>query len=119
MTELALPIAFARGLWGGSLTLAIGVLKDASSTRMASPHLFAVLATGVTFLVGMLAFWRAWQWAGSPDPVHRLTSRAFGVATGWTVPAIVSFHAIYFGWISRSQTALNDAFTRLIELAWR
>ncbi len=98
LTELTLPLAFLRGLGGCGLALALGILEDFRSTRMGSPHLGLMLMTGGGLVFGMIAFIDAWRWAGANGPVHRLTSRACGIALGSAVPAVVATHALYFHW---------------------
>jgi hypothetical protein len=105
MTELALPLAFLRGLLVSCVALVLGMLEDLRFPPGWQSHLGLTLMAALGLILGMIAFGYAWSWAGRSGPVHRLTSRACGVALGYLVPASIISHALYFHWAGPLQTA--------------
>jgi hypothetical protein len=63
-------------------------------------------------ILGAIAFVYAWSWAGRSGPIHRLTSRACGVALGYLVPAAIISHALYFQWVRCKPFAEMDCCVR-------
>ncbi len=116
MTELPLPLAFLRGLVISSLVLVLGMLEDLRLPLWSRTHLCLGLITGITLIMGFIFFAYAWNWAGRDGPVHRLASRACGVALGYLVPAIAASHALYFHWVGAFQSALGNQLLHLAGL---
>ena len=59
-------------------------------------------------------FWLCVDLGRMEGPVHRLTSRACGVAFGYLVPAIISSHALYFHWANPAAVALQGQLKKLL-----
>jgi hypothetical protein len=91
--------ALFRALTVCLLFLALGLLEDMRLT----PGSFALgllICAGTLLIFGTIAFVQAWIWAGKPGPVQRLTARACGAAIYCMSTAVVTIHAIYFGWVN-------------------
>jgi hypothetical protein len=116
MTELALPLGFCRGLSICATALALGTLEDVRLARTGWPHLGLMVVTGLGLLLGLIAVGYAWLWAGSAGPVHRLTSRACGVAFGYLIPALVASHGLYFHWVDLVEEVCGQELQRLYSL---
>ncbi len=113
-TELPLPLAFLRGLACSSTLLLLGLIQNESPRAAVPPQAWLMFNTAFLFLIGMIAFGYAWTWAGMEGPVHRLTSRACGVALGYLVPAVISSHALYFHWANPAAVALQGQLKKLL-----
>ena len=115
LTELNLPLAFLRGLCISVAALVMAILDDLRLTASEGPHLGLMMMAGLGLVFGTIAFTDAWIWAGLIGPVHRLASRACGVALGFAVPAIVASHALYFHWAAAAEAAFGEALLHLLE----
>jgi hypothetical protein len=107
-------MAFLRGLLVCCVALVLGMLEDLRFPAGWRSHLGLALVTRVALILGTVAFGYAWNWAGRSGPVHRLTSRACGVALGYLVPATTISHTLYFHWVSALQTACANGLLRAI-----
>jgi hypothetical protein len=116
-TELSLPPASVRGLGLSCTLLLFGLFEDGLRKPTPWPHMMLAVITGLVLLLGAIAFGYAWTWAGLNGPVHRLTSRACGMAFGCLVPGIVASHALCFHWVNSGAAAFRDEFKFLIALA--
>jgi hypothetical protein len=119
MTELALPLAFLRGLAVCGTALILGMMEDLRfppglRSKLVVTNLGLTMMTGVALILGATAFGYAWDWAGRSGPVHRLVSRACGIALGYLVPAIAASHALYFHWVHAAQMACAKGLLRVI-----
>jgi hypothetical protein len=85
--------------------MVLGMLEDARFPRGWRIHLGLTLMTILELILGAIAFGYAWSWAGQSGPVHKLTSRACGVALGYLAPAAIISHALYFHWVAALQAA--------------
>jgi hypothetical protein len=111
-TELSLPLSFLRGF---SLSLVCLVYAIVQDLRWGKPgnHLLVVVAAAMMVGWGLLAWGYAWTWAGRTGPVHRLTSRACGVAFGFLVPALIAGHALFFNWLAPFERFCGSELARL------
>jgi hypothetical protein len=115
-SELSLPLAFLRGLGLSCILLVLGLVEDDLRRASRPAHLLLTAMTGSVPLLGVIAFGCARAWAGAKGPVHRLTSRACGMAFGHLVPAVVASHALYFHWADPVAAAVRTGLKTLI--AW-
>jgi hypothetical protein len=116
LTELSLAPALLRGLFFSGLAIIFGMLQDLRLGRDGRP-LGLLMTTGMTLIVGAIALNDSWTWAGRDGPVHRLTARAFGMAMGCFVPAIIASHALYFHWAVFAERAWGNGIIRLIRVS--
>ena len=83
----------------GLLILALGQLEDMRFPWRNTQHTGLQLTILMLLIYGLIAFVRAWLWAGRTGPAQRRTSRALGMAFGFLVTALAVCHGIYFRWI--------------------
>lgn len=77
------------------------------------------MMAGIALVIGIVGLSDAWLWAGMNGPVHRLTTRAFGIGLGSVIPAVVAGHALYFKWANSAEAAFVQGMINLVDLAWR
>lgn len=116
-TDISLPIALLLGFRNGCLLLLVGVLEDFRFARM-SPHLGLTIVIVGLLIIGIIAFSRAWNWAGMIGPVKRLSARACGMAIGYLIPAVIASHSLYFHWVEAVEDGLYRQLSRLFEAAF-
>ena len=103
--------AFLRGFLVCGAALCFALVEDALTPATTSDWRLRVFtATGL--LVGALTFHYAWKWGVRSGPVHRLATRAVGVALGFLAPALVASHALYFEWAPQVQTVCAHGLWR-------
>lgn len=114
LTDLSLGLALLRGLALSIVAILFGILQDLGRRRTVIPCLGMAVLAGFMVIIGLNDLADAWRWSGKGGPVYRLTPRAFGMALGFLVPALVAMHALYFRWAGSLEHAVNHLLLALL-----